>query len=86
MSLTDSLDALLAEHDRIGSPLRDQLIGGPPRSRVEEVVRGVGLEPPADLIDFFSWRAVGDDRGGTARVDWFWPAAPHRLDPDPSGA
>ena len=80
MSLTDSLEAMVVEHDRIGSPLRERLAPGVPRDRVESAVRALGLSPPGELIELFAWHEVGDDPGDKGRVTWFWPASPFRLD------
>jgi hypothetical protein len=77
--LTDSLEALVAEHDRIGSPLRDELRPGIPRSDIEAAVRGIGLAPPGELIDLFAWHDLEAVRADVGRVDWFWPAGVYRL-------
>lgn len=77
--LTDSLDALIVEHDRIGSPLRDELRPGLPRLQIEEAVRGVGLAATRELVDFFAWHDLEALPGSTGRVDWFWPAGGLRL-------
>ena len=79
MSLVDVLEALVVEHDQIGSPLREHLIAGPARAEVIEAVRGVGLEPPDELVDFFAWHDVRDSPDGPPRVDWFWPVGAWRL-------
>ena len=80
LTLFDALEALVAEHDRVGSPLRDELRPGPVRGQVEDAVRGVGLDPPQELIDFFTWHEVAARRGSLGRTDWFWPAGALRLD------
>ena len=79
MTLAVSLDALVAEHDRIGSPLRESLGPGAPRAEIAAAVGRLGLSPPAELLDLFAWRDVRDGSGGDVRVDWFWPAGPFRL-------
>ena len=78
MSLADSLDALVVEHDRIGSPLRDELRPGTPRADVEAAVRGTGLEPHPELVDFFTWHDLERRRDGRS-IDWFWPVGAFRL-------
>ena len=80
MSLADSLEALVAEHDRIGSPLRERLGPGLPRDRIESAVEALGLSPPADVVDLFAWHEIRDDPRDDARVTWFWPASPYRLE------
>ena len=80
MSLVESLDALVEEHDRIGSPLRDRLVQGVPRDRIESAVRALGLSPSAELVDLFAWHGIRDDQGDESRITWFWPASPYRLD------
>ena len=78
MTLVDSLEALVIEHDRIGSPLRAELRPGTPPAEVDGAIRGLGLVPPAELVDFFAWHDLGrrQDLGVT---DWFWPAGGFRL-------
>lgn len=80
MSLTDSLEALVEEHDRIGSLLRDRLAPGVPAELVDSTIRALGLSPPAELVELFAWHEVRDDPGDKWRVTWFWPASPLRLD------
>ena len=80
MSLIDSLEALVEEHHRIGSPLRARLGPGVSRERIETAVRALGLSPPDELVDLFAWGEVTDDRADAARATWFWPAYPLRLD------
>jgi len=77
--LLDSLEALVAEHDRVGSALRDELRTGTGRDQVEEAVRTFGLVPPPDLIDFFAWHDLAARPGSIDRIDWFWPAGGLRL-------
>ena len=79
MTLTPSLEALVEEHDRIGSPLRERLALGVPRDQIESAVMALGLSPPEDLIELFAWHEVRDDPGDKWRVTWFWPASPFRL-------
>ena len=80
MSLTDSLEAMVVQHDRIGSPLRERLAPGVPRHRIESAVMALGLSPPEELIELFAWHEVRDDPADKWRVTWFWPASPLRLD------
>lgn len=79
MTLVDSLEALLAEHDRIGSPLRSELGPGEPPERIADAVRGLGLAPPGELVELFGWRQVRPELLGAPRVAWFWPAQPRHL-------
>jgi hypothetical protein len=80
MTLTESLEALVVEHDRIGSPLRSRLGPGVPRARVEAALQGFGLSAPEELIELFGWHEIRDEPGDRSRVEWFWPAAPLTLD------
>ena len=75
----ESLEALVAEHDRIGSPLRDELRPATDRGRVEEAVRSLGLDPHPEVVDFFAWHDLEARPASPGRVDWFWPAAGLRL-------
>jgi hypothetical protein len=77
--LIDSLEALVSEHDRIGSPLRDELRPGTARGQVEDAVRGLGLEPSLELVDFFAWHDLEARPASPGRIDWFWPAGGLRL-------
>ena len=79
MASTGLLDALVTEHDRIGSPLRRELGPGLPPERVDAVIRDLGLEPPASLIELHSWHQVHVDPGAHC-ASWFWPADPMSLD------
>ena len=72
MTLTDSLEALLVEHDRIGSPLRSELKPGPDAETVRRAIAATGLSPHSELVELFSWRDVA----GSDRTTLFWPAAP----------
>jgi hypothetical protein len=79
MNLTDSLDALLAEHDRIGSRLRDDLVAGLPREQVDATIRELGLTPPTELLDFFAWHDIRKESRTKPGIDWFWPVDAYRL-------
>jgi hypothetical protein len=79
MSLIDSLEALVEEHDRIGSPLRERLAPGVSRDRVQSEVMALGLSPPEELVELFAWHEVRDDTGDKGRITWFWPASPFTL-------
>ena len=79
MTLTDSLEALLAEHDRIGSRLRDDLVAGPPREHVDATISALGLTPPTELLDFFAWRDIRKESRTKPGIDWFWPVDAYRL-------
>ncbi|HEX2754070.1 MAG TPA: hypothetical protein VHM48_01330, partial [Candidatus Limnocylindrales bacterium] len=70
----------LAEHDRIGSPLRSELGPGEPPERVEETLRAIGLTAPGELVELFGWRQVRPELLGAPRVAWFWPAQPRHFD------
>ena len=80
MSLIESLEALVVEHDRIGSPFRDRLAPGVPRDRIVTAVRDLGLSPPNELVDLLTWHAIRDDPADESRVTWFWPASSYRFD------
>jgi hypothetical protein len=80
MRLTDSLEALVVEHDRIGSPLRSRLEPGRTTADVEGALGAVGLAPSDEIIEFFGWHEIRDEPGDRSRLDWFWPAAPYRLE------
>lgn len=80
MTLTEALDALVVEHDRIGSPLRSRLGPGVPRAKVEEALLGLGLSAPEELIELFAWHEIRDEPDDRSRIEWFWPAAPLTLD------
>jgi hypothetical protein len=77
--LSDSLEALVAEHDRIGSPLRDELRPGISRPQVEAAMRGLGLTATGELLDLFAWHDLEARTGSPGRIDWFWPAGGLRL-------
>ena len=79
MTLADSLEALLAEHDRIGSRLRDDLIGGPPIEQVDARIRSLGLTPPTELLDFFAWHDIREESRTEPGLDWIWPVEAYRL-------
>lgn len=80
MTLTAVLDAMLVEHDRIGSPLRSRLGPGLPRADVVTALRPLGLTPPDELIELFAWHEIRDEPGDPSRVEWFWCGSPYRLD------
>lgn len=79
MTLADSLEALLAEHDRIGSRLRDDLVAGPSPELVDTTIRELGLTAPVELLEFFAWHDIRYDPRNATRIDWFWPVQPYRL-------
>lgn len=55
--LTDALDALMAQHRRIGSPVPGYLRPGLRADDVRrQILATVGVEPPADVVDPFVWR------------------------------
>lgn len=80
MTLTDALDAMVVEHDRIGSPLRSRLGPGLPRASVEAALRPLDLIPPDELIELFAWHEIFDEPDDRLPVEWFWSGAPYRLD------
>lgn len=80
MTLTESLNALVSEHDRIGSPLRSRLRPGRTPAEVEKTLAGLGLQPPDEVVELFGWHEIHDPPGADARVSWFWPGTPYRLD------
>jgi hypothetical protein len=55
-SLTAALEALLAEHDRIGSPVRHYLTKGRPEAEVRSRLQALGLDPADDLVAFYAWQ------------------------------
>ena len=76
--LADALDALVAEHRRIGSPLPNYLRPGAPADVAREQIRAtVGGQPPDDLVDLFSWHDGTDkdawrrDEAGTGFARFF---------------
>jgi hypothetical protein len=73
------MEALLAEHDRIGSPLRAELVAGRPEAEVEATIRELSLVPPRSLVELHGWRQARVDPGAL-RASWFWPADPLNLD------
>lgn len=80
VTLTEALDELVSEHDRVGSPLRSRLGPGRPRPDVETALAGIGLSAPDQVVELCGWREILDDPSDQSRVAWFWPAAPYRLD------
>lgn len=80
MSLIESLEALLREHDRIGSPLRDRLAQGNPPGRVEAAIQELGLTPSSELVDLFVWHDIQWTAAGETPITWFWPAYPLGLE------
>jgi hypothetical protein len=80
VTVTEALEAMVAEHDRIGSPLRSRLGPGLPRARVEAALAPLGLTPPEELIELHAWHEIVDAPGDQSRVEWFWSGAPNRLD------
>jgi hypothetical protein len=54
--LTNALDALMAQHQRIGSPVPGYLRPGLPADSVRErISASVGLDASPDVIDVFAW-------------------------------
>ena len=80
VNLVEALEALVVEHERIGSPLRERLRPGPSAEGIEAVARRLGLALPSEVLELFSWRDIVDIPGETSRITWFWPSAPLRLD------
>jgi hypothetical protein len=80
MGLTELLEALVVEHDRIGSPLRSRLGPGRTAADVEAALGAVGLTPSDEIVEFFGWHEIRDEPGDLSRLDWFWSAAPFRLE------
>ena len=50
-----ALDALLAAHDRIGSPMRQYLRAGLASAEVASQLRAVGVYPVDSLVDLYGW-------------------------------
>jgi hypothetical protein len=80
LTLTESLEELVVEHDRIGSPLRSRLGPGLRRASVEAALRASGLSAPEELFELYAWHEIQDEPGDRSRIEWFWPAAPYRLE------
>ena len=80
MALVESLEALVAEHDRIGSPLRSRLGAGVAAPTVGSTLSSLGLTATQEVTDLFGWHEIRDEADDKARIEWFWPAAPLRLD------
>ena len=55
-ALTTALEGLLAEHDRIGSPVRRYLTKGRPEAEVRSRLQALGLDPADDLVAFYAWQ------------------------------
>jgi hypothetical protein len=67
--LVDALEALLAEHRRIGSPLPRYLRPGAPAAEVRRTIEAaVGSDPPDDLVELFAWHD-GTDHDAWRRDD-----------------
>jgi hypothetical protein len=80
VSLTEALEAMVAEHDRIGSPLRSRLGPGLPRENVEAALAELGLTAPEELVELYGWHEITDAPDDRTRVEWFWSGEPYRLD------
>jgi cell wall assembly regulator SMI1 len=80
VTLTESLNELVDEHDRIGSPLRSRLGPGLPRGKVEAALHDLGLAAPDEVLELYAWHEIRDAPSDRSRVEWFWPAAPLRLE------
>jgi len=80
VGLTESLEALVAEHDRIGSPLRSRLGPGRSAADVTAALARVGLTPSDEVVELYGWHEIRDAPTDRSRIDWFWPAAPLTLD------
>src|SRR5262245_6372137 len=59
--LVAALDRLLEEHRRIGSPLERFLFPGVDPEAARATLRGLGLDPPAELVELYAWRDGGDE-------------------------
>jgi hypothetical protein len=77
VSLAESLDELVRQHDEIGSPLRRQLAPGIARRETASRIGAIGLSAPEELLELFEWRSY---QARPDRVAWFWPAIPYTLD------
>jgi hypothetical protein len=80
VSLTDSLETLVAEHDRIGSTLRSRLGPGVAAATVQSTLRELGLVATDELVELFGWHEIVDAPEDQARIEWCWSAAPFRLE------
>ena len=64
--LTDALDALLAQHQRIGSPVPGYLRAGLPADSVaKRISASIGLDASPDVIALFAWHDGIDDAAWT---------------------
>ena len=69
-SLRTSLEALVDEHRKLGSPVGDYLRPGIPATAVVAQLEGLGLTAPPDVIDFYGWA------DGTDEAAWQAAAGP----------
>jgi hypothetical protein len=78
------LDALLAAHDELGSPLSRCLRAGPPPVLIRERLAGLGLRPPDEVVDWFAWRepnrAAWAATGSHGDPAFFWAGFPMTID------
>jgi hypothetical protein len=60
--LTNALEALMAQHRRIGSPVPDYLRPGLAAATVRETIaKAVGIDASDDLLELFGWHDGVDD-------------------------
>jgi cell wall assembly regulator SMI1 len=70
--MLDQLDRMVAAHTTVGSPLASYLRPGLHRERVVSRFAELGLSPPGELVDLYTWHdgtdqsAWGADRGEPA--------------------
>ena len=65
-----ALDALVEEHDRLGSPIGDYLRPGTPPATVAAHLEGLGLTAPPDVVELYGWA------DGTDEAAWQAAAGP----------
>jgi hypothetical protein len=54
--LSEAIDELLTEHSRIGSPVPGYILPGRPEAEVKERLTALGLDPAADVVEYFTWQ------------------------------
>jgi hypothetical protein len=69
MTVASTLEAILAEHDRLGSPLRRYLRPGLAENDVRARLASLGLEAPPELVEWFGLADGLDDARWQADAD-----------------
>jgi hypothetical protein len=87
--LGKALDALLAEHVRIGSPVREFVIAGRSFDEVRGWLIALGIEPAEDLVEFYAfqdgiassvWRREYGGRGDLYLFPWYSSPDLHEVE------